>query len=131
MKIKILFVVLLLATSLVGNEQFYYQNNQKIYLHPIENNLATRNISNIKYFKTKDNIKLGVIDEILLKIYEDKNIESIIKQYNLVLLKKVIPKVYLVKVLSKIQTIDISNQLHNDIRIKYANPNFLKEVKKR
>jgi hypothetical protein len=125
MKVFMIFIILQLQTVFACN-LFFYKNHKKIKLIPYKNLL--RNNSDVNYYKTDEGLIFGVGDTIIVKVKNDNDIFKLIKQYNLILIKKLSKKLYLLKVKNKNITIDIANKLYEDNSTEYAHPNFIKKI---
>ncbi len=121
----LLFVVLINFSCAKPN--YYIQNNQKIELKPLK--VQTRE-QGVDYYLTKQNVKLGVKDTLFVGFHDDKFVDTYIKKYNLKLVKKR-KKLYLFKVKNKDLTLEIANFLSLEQDVKFAHPNFKREVKLR
>ena len=135
MKINKLYLILsFLLGTLCASDDYFYQKGKKVYITPLESvqlysvsESSSKN--NIRYVKTQYNKTLGYYDEILLKTTAD--IETILKNYNLNLTKKLTSTIYLVRVKDKDMILDISNRMYEDKDIQFSHPNFMKKVDKR
>jgi len=111
-----------------ASDNYYYQNNKKIYLTPLvvpSSNLLTNNLD-IDYYKNENNITLGVGDKIIVKIKEGVVVENLLTQFNLSFEKILAKNLYLVKVANKNVAIDIANRLREHHQVEYAQPDFHK-----
>ena len=79
----IIFIVLLQYGC--ANDNYYYKNNQKITITPSIS--ISRNSSNIDYYQNNEGIVLGVTDKLIVKLIDDKNLEQILNEFNLILEK--------------------------------------------
>ena len=93
-------------------------------------NLIREN-SSTKYFKTRNNKKIGITDQIVVKLKKDTNINELLKKYDLKLIKKYSKTLFLVSTKNVLDTLGTANSLHEDNATKYAQPNFTIEVIKR
>ncbi len=124
-------IILLLTLLLFANasDNFYYQKDKKVFLTPIKSSQKLRKINSIdiNYYTTpKDNI-VGMTKEFIVKIKDEEALESLIKKYPIILKKRLSKNLYLMEANSTDKTLDISNQLHHDINVSYAHPNFIKK----
>ncbi len=126
---KIYIFIVLFSQFLFANDTYYYKKNTKIDL--IYTKSIYRDLSSIDYYKTKNNILLGVSNSILVKITNKISIDDIAQDFNLTVKQKFTDNLYLVEVKNKNLTLDIANKLNNLSYIKYAQPNFLKHLGKR
>lgn len=121
--IIILFIVLIKYGY--ANNSYYYKNNQKIDLVPINN--TSRNISKIDYYQNNQGVVFGVTDKLILKLKDSKYLDSVLSEFNLTLEKTLSNNMYLLKTTNKNLTIDISNRLSEKKYVKYAHPDFIKK----
>lgn len=121
--------------SLFASSEYFYSGGKKVPLTPLlTNNYSLKNQNNLNetiYYKTHNDIKLGVRDEIIIKIHKDSNIASILEKYDLTLIKSFSNNLYLIQVKNSNDTLDISNKLYLESSVVYAHPNFIKEIIKR
>jgi hypothetical protein len=110
---------------LYANEIFYYKDNQKILLTPI--NSISRENSTRDYYKDENGRVVGITNRLIIKLDNPKELDTILNDFNLTLLKQLTPDMYLVKTPNKSQTLDISNQLTKKASIQYAYPDFIKK----
>lgn len=127
---------LLLLTSIVYAEQYYYQKGKKVYLSPTKSKSSisrdvNSSINQINYFKTPQNVLVGVRDEILVKFKNTQNIQDIQITYSLSLVKQLSKTMFLFKVKDYLRTLDVSNSLYEESDVEFAHPNFLRSVRKR
>ncbi len=120
---------LMIASTGCANESYYINEGKKEPLTFIQT--KERSNSNLDMYKTKNGIKVGVSDSLLVKFYDTKNLELYIKKYNILHVKKVLPNLYEFKVMDKSLTLDVANELSVQKDVKYAHPNFVKKVRKR
>jgi len=100
--------------------QSYYFKNKKIELFP-EKNL--KSAKGIKYFKTTNGIRVGIKNEIIIKI---KN-KTVLK--NLTVKKQLDKNTYLIT--TKEDIFVFLQNLYKNQNIIYAVPNFYKTIKRR
>ena len=134
-KINILLISIFITLN--GSDLYYYQGGKKVFLSPVtkttsiirSTNSSTENTNiNFNYFKTSNNIVLGVNNQIIIKTTK---IDEVLEKYNLQLKKKLFSNVYLIELEDKDLTLDIANLLYQDSDISYAHPNFTKQINKR
>ena len=133
MKINILSLIIFL-TSLYSSDNYFYQNGKKVYISPVQqvktfSLKSASTVSNIKYFTTPQNKTVGVSDKIIIKT--TANIDTILKNYNVTLVKQLTKYIYLLKVKDTSTILDTANRLYEDKTVKYAHPNFTKQIDKR
>ncbi len=135
---KQIFIFIVFFNSfLFSSDTFFYKNGKKISLEPIEN-ISTNsrssidNTADIKYYKTSNNVVLGVRDDIMLELKNGYIISNYLSKYNLKIKKQFNDYLYIVeKINIEDSTLDISNLLSLEEGIQSANPNFIKTLKKR
>ena len=113
-------------------QDFYYKQNKKVLLTPLQDD-ATKlqrspELQELKYYKTPSNIIVGVGDEILL---HTNTIDAVVQEYGLILLQKLSTHLYLVRINDQNATLQQANSIHEDARVKFAHPNFYKQVQRR
>ena len=128
MKKTLLIFVILLQVG-CSSEKYYYSNNKKVVLSPVES--ISRNNAALDYYKTQNDVKVGVGNAIIVKFFDDKNLNNYLEEFGLTLEKKLDKNLYLFKTVNKSFTIDISNKLYIKPDIKYAHPDFVKKLNKR
>jgi hypothetical protein len=122
---KLFLVPIILLQIGCASDNYYYHNNKKIYLTPV--NSYSRALHNTDYYINDNGTTLGVSDKILLKLTTNGNINDVLTQYNLTLEKQLGTSLYLVKVSNKDLTINTANRLTEDKNIVYAQPDFIKQ----
>jgi len=125
--IIILFIVLIQYGC--ANDNYYYKNNQKINLTPL--NKASRDMSKINYYENNQGVVLGITDKLMLKLKDRKFLDNTLSEFNLTLEKTLGNNLYLVRTADKSLTIDISNNLNKKEYIEYAHPDFKKKMIRR
>lgn len=122
------FIIMALVQMACASDNYYYQNNEKIYLTPLvapSSSLLKTN-PEVNYHKNENGIILGVGDKIIVKIKNGVEIDDLLSQFNLSFEKMLAKNLYLLKVENKKMTIDISNRLNENNEVEYALPDFLK-----
>ncbi|MDY0121797.1 MAG: hypothetical protein RBR54_07615 [Sulfurimonas sp.] len=128
------FLLVLLQTLLLPllAQDFYYKQNKKVFLTPIQDDTTllqrSAETQGLKYYKTPNNVIVGVSDEILLHTRE---IDAVAQAYGLTLIQELATNLYLVRFGDKNTTLQQANKLHEDARVKFAHPNFYKQVQRR
>lgn len=126
----LLFCFLLL--SLHAQELFYYQNNKKVSLTPLEEEnsplRATSSASSHDYYLNEKQHIVGVDTTVLVKT---KHIDYVLQSYELTLLQDLGNDLYLLQTTKKSQTLPIANTLSQDAKVLFAHPNFSRQVQKR
>ena len=132
MKKNIIFLLFLFFAN--ANDNFYYQKDKKIFLTPIyTTQTIQKKESNqtVQYYKTSKGQTVGISKEIIVKVIEEKSIDSLVEKYDINVKKKLTQKLYLVEINSTKETLTITNKLYDDENVSYAHPNFIKRIDKR
>ena len=120
---------------LYANDGLYYiQNNQKMQLKPYKAPEQTRNFSRphsvsskaIDYYINDRGTVLGVTRRLIVKL-NSGDIERYLKAYHLTQVETLGPKLYLVEVADKRETIPTANALCQKPDVEYAHPDFIKK----
>ncbi len=121
--------------SLLKAEIFFYSNNQKVVLTPLDTNASqsVRAIAHAKkptlnYFYVHGKNLVGVGDELLVKT---KDINKIVQKYEVEVLQKFSDSIYLLRVKDKAFTIETANKLYEEGEAELSHPNFHREIFKR
>jgi hypothetical protein len=122
----ILFILLQYSYS---SDIFYYNYGKKEYLYSYEN-LSSDN-SNIDYYQNQKGLVVGINNRLLVKFKNNDQIGEILEGFNLLVERQLGKTLFILKVPSKNVTIDIANQLNQNINIEYAQPDFIKKRFKR
>lgn len=133
---KKILLISVSALLLYGEDSFYYSNNKKVSLTPLNEQeylqkASSRVQENITYYKTAQNNLLGVNDTIIVKFSDLTEYEMIVSKYQLQIVKKLYANVYLFKVFDKENILKTCNDLYQLQSVQHAHPNFTYEVKKR
>ncbi len=131
--LKAIFLFFSLCVYAFATDDFYYNGDKKIPLEKItqETNNNLREVSNATYYKTQNNMTLGVTDEIILKLKDKNMLAYLSSRYNFIVIEELFPNMYLIKAPNKDETLPMANQLHLEESVSYASPNFLKTINKR
>ncbi|MCD6259463.1 MAG: hypothetical protein J7J31_07660 [Helicobacteraceae bacterium] len=129
-----LFLLILLQTLLfpLFAQDFYYKQNKKVLLTPVQDVTIvlqrSSGMQGLKYYKTPRDVIVGVSDEILLHTRE---IDAVAQEYGLTLIQELSTNLYLVRFSDQNRTLQQANRVHEDARVKFAHPNFYKQVQRR
>jgi hypothetical protein len=124
-----LIIFILLIQYGCANDNYYYHNNKKITLVPSASFLNSSNTNkDLDYYQTNQGAIVGVTNKLIVKLKDAKYLDQILDEFNLVLDKILIKKLYLLKTTNKNLTLDISNRLSEKDYIEYAHPDFLKKI---
>jgi subtilisin family serine protease len=119
--------IFILFIELVHSDSYYYQNGQKVALISSQN-FMSRKYSSIDYYINAREIGLGVNNKLIIKLEDNSTLEKYKNRFNLVFEKSLSRNIYLLKTEDKRLTIDISNRLTESKGVKYAHPDFIREV---
>jgi len=131
---KSLIILLLISLFANASDNFYYQNDKKVILTPIQiSNTFQKMDANhtIEYFKTPKGQTVGMGQEIIVKLKDTKALDSLVKKYAVNIKTKLTNKLYVLEVNSTKQTLEITNKLYLDANVSYAHPNLIKRIDKR
>ena len=76
----LLSLIILLTLNACAND-YYYENGKKVELTPIITPRALD--SNIKYYKTINGRKIGIVNEILVKLKKDVEPNKFFQKYGI------------------------------------------------
>jgi len=122
---KFLAIIISILQLSSASDNFYYQNNKKVYLTPYNSSL--RSNPTINYYQNEKGIVLGITDKLIVKTKDDISIDNLLTKFNLSIEKNLGKNLYVLKAADKNLTIDIANQLNQDDNIEYAQPDFIKK----
>ncbi len=115
-------------------DAFYYNNGKKIDLSPMDTqSISKRSGARIpsatKYYKTPNGTRIGVSKQLIIQFNDADSVDRVMRDYKLVLMKKIYKNTYLFKVDALSDALKISNQIYKLKSVKFAHPNFIREVK--
>jgi len=124
----------ILITSIIGTiyaqESFFYSlDSKKEILTPVQN--ISRDIPNVRYFKTKDDVILGVSNKIIVKTKQGFDITKLEQKYSFKTLKKISKDMYLIEVKDNSLTLDTANSIDENDEIEFAHPDFIRKTLRR
>lgn len=128
MKNIIIIFILLLQVG-CASDKYYYNYNQKENLTP--NTSILRNNSAVDYYQNDKGVVLGVSNKLIVKFKDTLNLTHYLNEFNLTIGKELGKNLFILKVLDKSLTIDISNRLSEMDDIEYAHPDFSKKIMSR
>ena len=125
-------LLLLVTLSAVHCESFYYQKGEKVYLTPqTQNSPALRTLessSQITYYKNQYGQKMGVKNQIIIKLKEKASLEDLLKRHNVTLIKALSDTLYLVETSDlKESVFEKAAALYEDDATLIAQPNFARK----
>ncbi len=127
---RIFLSLFLFTGSLLAQESYYYSFGKKITLTKLP---EARSLveDNITFYENQYGQKVGVKPEVIIGCNDVKACKEILKNYDIVSIEKLSKAIYLLKLPDNSNPFEVSNSLYNEISIKFAHPNFIKERKKR
>lgn len=123
---KLLLIYMLLFNVVLANEYFYIQDNKKINLIKIDEISDT--ISKIDYYKTDNDIVLGVKNQLFVKFKTLNNLNKYKKEFDLIVLNIYGKDLYLFQTKDKSLTLKIGNDLSLKNDVLYSQANFIKNT---
>ena len=133
--IKQLSCLLLLLISIpsIAEDNFFYQNNEKIKLTPItpliRSSFPDNNAQTTEYYTTEQGQKVGIYNKILVKFKPEQDIDPqlLLAPYDVSIEKSLGNLLYLLVVPTNDLTLGIANRLAEQDFIEYAHPDFIKQ----
>jgi len=83
---------------------------------------------NIAFYEDQNGFVLGISDEIIVKVENQKNIEFLQERFELKKIGQIAPNTYLLQTRSFIHTIEMVQLLKEYDYIEYVQPNFVKKI---
>ncbi len=123
---KLLLIYILLFNVVLANEYFYIQDNKKINLIKIDE--ISDASSKIDYYKTDNDIVLGVKNQLFVKFKTFNNLNKYKKEFDLIVLNVYGKDLYLFQTKDKSLTLKISNDLSLKNDVLYSEANFIKNT---
>ena len=126
---------ILLTLSYAGGNFYYYQD-KKIFLTPIQSSVKiqrsySKQTNKINYYKTRKGDIVGIGKELIIKLKDGAEPQSLVNKYHIIIKKRLIKNIYLVEVNNTKETLNTSNKLTFDDNVIYAQPNFIKRMQQR
>ncbi len=124
-------LVILLALNLYGGD-FYYEYGKKVELTPLKS-ISTRSLNNsaVKYYKTRDGRKIGIKNEIIVKLKKDIDPNAFFEKYDIQKSEHLGSTVYLLKLSSSQNVFLLTQKMAKDNDAIYAMPNKVQKYYKR
>ena len=118
-----LSLIILLTLNACAND-YYYEYGKKIELTPI-NTPSTRSINanDTKYYKTKDGRKIGIKNEIIVKLKKEVDPKGFFLKYNIENTEHLGSTTYLLKLSPSQNVFKLSQEMYKDSDTIYAVPN--------
>ncbi len=127
--LKKLILLIFLIQSCYSSDIFYYKGDKKVDLIPLDRSSRSLSLNyGVDFYKTKHGRVLGVTDKLIVSVKNTSNLDDFLLDYNLILVKKLDKNLYLLQTNDKSETIKISNFLHENKNVIYAEPNFVKNI---
>lgn len=120
-------LILIACLSLQAND-VYYENGQTVTVTKIQD---SRTKDNITYYKNSFGKKIGVTNEIIFQCKESIDCLSLVEKYKLANLSKLSDSLYIVTIEEGANIFTIAQHLHEEKGVEFANPNFIKERRRR
>jgi hypothetical protein len=132
---KKLFVVLFFTFIFAEDSYFFYGTNNKIItLTPITKNIESSKVihkGQIEFYKTEDNQTIGIKNEITIALDTNTDIGSLQEKYNFTLKTTLKNNKYIVITQTIQEVFHIANSIHNEPNVRYAYPNYIRQIKLR
>mgnify|MGYP000113340547 CR=1 FL=1 len=122
---KFLAIIISILQLSSASDNFYYQNNKKVYLTPYNSSL--RSNPAINYYQNEKGLIVGITDKLIVKTKDNVSIDDLLCKFNLSIEKNLGKNLYVLKAADKNLTIERANQLHQNENIEYAQPDFIKK----
>ncbi len=120
---KFLSLFVLIFTNILGSD-YFFEYGKKVELEPIP---STRDLNNndVKYYKTRDGRKIGIKNEIIVKLKKNIKSSDFFKKYNIKSknIEKLGGQIYLIKLEKSQNIFKLSNKMYQDSDTKFAVPN--------
>ncbi|MEA2028674.1 MAG: hypothetical protein U9N49_06835 [Campylobacterota bacterium] len=122
---KILYLLIPIS-SIVYSLEYYYQNDQKVYLTKVDQKF--RSDSTHQHYIDENNISLTLNNEIIIELDKKKiTIDQLIKKYPIQVSKKIGNRFYLCRVKNRSQTFDLAAKIYHEEGVDSSHPNFRKQ----
>ena len=121
MKFFILFLIFLVNGCA---SDYYYEYGKKVELKPLPS-IRDLNKSDVRYYKTSTGRKIGIKNEIIVKLKNDVDIKDFAKKYDIDMknIEKLSTQMYLIKLEKNQNVFKISQEMYQDNDTKFAVPN--------
>jgi hypothetical protein len=117
-KMQKIFAIFILLTLTYSSNNYYFNGNKKVFINHKKN--ISRSLDACEIYIENDK-SICLYNQIIVKT---KNIDKIIKEYNLKYDKHLFNDVHLVSVKKQKDTLKIANLLYENKKVIYAYPNF-------
>lgn len=115
-----------MISVLLYSSDFYYQNNQKIYLKKISNTF--RSLQHTDTYIDENNQTLGVGSEIVIEVDEKLfNRDTFIEKYAIEEMTKIANRFYRCKLKDRSKIFETAAKIYQEKSIKSAHPNFIRQ----
>lgn len=106
---------------------YFYEYGKKVELTPI-NTPSTRGLNqNVKYYKTKNGIKIGIKNEIIVKLKKGVDPKGFFLKYNIKKSEHLGSTTYLLKLSPSQNVFILSQEMYKDDDTIYAIPNKIQK----
>ncbi len=127
-------IILFIYTALLSQD-FYYNNNKKIYLTPLDTHYssafkAQSGVDEITY-TNQNSQTLKTDGTLIVTLNDDVDLDTFLDKYSLTLIKNVPDRYILVKCENINTVLEISQKIYKDKDVKVSSINFKKKYFKR
>lgn len=129
MRYRVIIYILLFFHYTYAENVFYDKNNTR-YLRKYSGTELLFS-TNVDSYVNNRNMVVGVTKQLIVKFINTNNLQNYLKEFHLIIKKKLSKNLYLLVSDDKSKTIEISRQLNKKEDIQYAQPDFVKKIKKR
>ena len=112
-----------------GDEQFYYDGNEKMSLKPLPT--LVRSNTSVEYYEDARGKKVGVSNTLLAQFKRSENLQRYLREFGASVQKDFGGNLFLIAVPNAAETIDAANALHIREDVLFAHPNFLRTMELR
>ena len=126
--LKISFILFITLSAFSAD--YYYEYGKKVELTKVLQSRSYRSSDVTEYLTSKGH-KIGIKNEIIAKCNLGLECEKLFLKYNLTSVSKLSNTLYLIKIIDVKDIFKISQQLHKDKNIVFAQPNLVKKKYRR
>ena len=114
-----------MVTLLGAGEYFYYNQNERISLTPVDRGVQTRDIKGPVTFLEKDRNEVVVANRVLLKLSDETKLDALLAKYGLKILKRYeTGGLYLLEAPDAYAAIRAANALHDEPGVLFSQPDI-------
>ncbi len=121
---KNIVLIMSILFSLYGGD-YYYEYGKRVELFKVTQARAQN--SNVTYYETASGSSVGLKNEVIFKCGVDIDCREVVAKYNFTSISKLSDTLYLVKLLNGEDVFEISQKLHKEKDIEFAQPNLVKK----